>query len=282
MRDEPGSASGHEGRGGRGRASGGERRPRDGRSRSPSRDLRPRARAVPRYAWNGLVMSLFAWIPGVPGIAARAIAYRLILRARGLPAIESHVRVRRPGDITLGARVFVDADVLLRRWQGEACVIGDDSMVMRGCTLQVYNHRALLHAGISLGRRTFVGEHTLMRGQGGITIGDNVLFGPGVQVLAVNHVTHGSDRADSRSGHHCRRHPHRRRLLDRRGRNRPRRRHHRPRRLHRRRRRRHPIDSSTHPRGRRARTRRARTRRRGAAARSKGSPGGLSEMGRRR
>jgi acetyltransferase-like isoleucine patch superfamily enzyme len=60
---------------------------------------------------------------------------------------------------------------------------------MRGCTLQVYNHRVLPHAGITLGRRTFVGEHTLMRGQGGITVGDNVLFGPGVQVLAVNHVT---------------------------------------------------------------------------------------------
>lgn len=147
-----------------------------------------RASSVPRYVWNGLVMSLFAWMPGLPGIAARAIAYRLILRARGLPAIETHVRVRRPEDITLGARVFVDADVLLEGGRG-GLVIGDDSMVMRGCTLQVYNHRALPHAGITLGRRTFVGEHTLMRGQGGITVGDNVLFGPGVQVLAVNHVT---------------------------------------------------------------------------------------------
>jgi acetyltransferase-like isoleucine patch superfamily enzyme len=147
-----------------------------------------RASSVPRYVWNGLVMSLFAWIPGLPGIAARAIGYRLILRARGLPAIETHVRVRRPEDITLGARVFVDADVLLEGGRG-GLVIGDDSMVMRGCTLQVYNHRALPHAGITLGRRTFVGEHTLMRGQGGIIIGDNVLIGPGVQVLAVNHVT---------------------------------------------------------------------------------------------
>lgn len=98
------------------------------------------------------------------------------------------MRVRRPEDITLGARVFVDADVLLEGGTG-GLVIGDDSMVMRGCTLQVYNHRALPHAGITLGRRTFIGEHTLMRGQGGIIVGDNVLFGPGVQVLAVNHIT---------------------------------------------------------------------------------------------
>jgi acetyltransferase-like isoleucine patch superfamily enzyme len=150
-----------------------------------------RASSVPRYVWNGVVTSLVGWIPGLPGIAARAIAYRLILRAsaRGFAAIETRVRLRRPEDITLGARVFVDADVLLEGGPGAGLVIGDDSMVMRGCTLQVYNHRALPHAGITLGRRTFVGEHTLMRGQGGITVGDNVLFGPGVQVLAVNHVT---------------------------------------------------------------------------------------------
>jgi acetyltransferase-like isoleucine patch superfamily enzyme len=43
-------------------------------------------------------------------------------------------------------------------------------------------------SGIRIGRRTFVGEGTIMRGQGGIDIGDNVLFGPGAQVLAVNHV----------------------------------------------------------------------------------------------
>ena len=33
-----------------------------------------------------------------------------------------------------------------------------------------------------------------MRGQGGICVGDNVLFGPGVQLLAVNHVFTDPDR----------------------------------------------------------------------------------------
>ena len=33
-----------------------------------------------------------------------------------------------------------------------------------------------------------------MRGQGGIRVGDNVLFGPGAQLLAVNHVCTDSDR----------------------------------------------------------------------------------------
>ena len=94
------------------------------------------------------------------------------------------MRLRRPEDIALANGVFVDAGVLLEGGAG-GLEIGDDSMVMSGCLLQVYNHRALPHAGIRVGRRAYIGERTLMRGQGGVTIGDNVLFGPGVQVLAV-------------------------------------------------------------------------------------------------
>src|SRR5262249_15006871 len=34
---------------------------------------------------------------------------------------------------------------------------------------------------------TFVGESVVIRGQGGVEIGESVLFGPAAQVLAVNH-----------------------------------------------------------------------------------------------
>jgi acetyltransferase-like isoleucine patch superfamily enzyme len=148
--------------------------------------IRTRASTLPRYLWNGLILTLCAWVPGLVGIALRAVAYRLIIRARGLPAIERGVRLRRPEDVTLGRGVFVDTDVVLDAGAG-GLEIGDGSFVMSGCLLQVYNHRALPHAGIRIGRRAYLGERTLLRGQGGIVIGDNVLVGPGVQVLAVNH-----------------------------------------------------------------------------------------------
>jgi acetyltransferase-like isoleucine patch superfamily enzyme len=149
--------------------------------------VRARASSLPRYVWDGTVLSLCGWMPGLPGVALRAIAYRLILRVRGLPAIEPGVRLRRPEDITLGDGVFVESGVLLEAGPG-GIAIDDDAMLRCGCILQVYNHRGLPHAGIRIGRRTFVGERALLRGQGGITIGENVLLGPGVQVLAINHV----------------------------------------------------------------------------------------------
>jgi len=44
------------------------------------------------------------------------------------------------------------------------------------------------HSGITVGSNCLIGEFNVLRGQGGITIGDRVYFAPLVQVLAVDHV----------------------------------------------------------------------------------------------
>ncbi len=59
---------------------------------------------------------------------------------------------------------------------------------MHGAVLHVYNFRNLPHAFIYIGRDSLIGELNVLRGQGGITIGDRVYTAPLVQILAVNHV----------------------------------------------------------------------------------------------
>jgi len=54
--------------------------------------------------------------------------------------------------------------------------------------LHVYNFRDLPDAGIRIGQDSLVGEYTVIRGQGGVTIGDRVYTSPLVQIVAVNHV----------------------------------------------------------------------------------------------
>lgn len=61
-------------------------------------------------------------------------------------------------------------------------------MVMHHAELHVYNFRDLPHAGIRIGRDSLIGEFCIVRGQGGVTIGDRVFTSPMVQILAVNHV----------------------------------------------------------------------------------------------
>ena len=155
--------------------------------------LRGKSTSLWRYALGETLQALVGWVPGIPGIGIRAIAYRAMLHAEGLPAIEDHVRIVRPEDVWLGPRVYLDYGVYLHGGPG-GLHIGAGSWVMTGSRLHVFNFRDMPHSGIRLGRRTFVGEGTVMRGQGGIRVGDNVLFGPAVQVLAVNHVFIDPDR----------------------------------------------------------------------------------------
>ena len=145
------------------------------------------------YALGEFLQALLAWIPGIVGIALRGLFYKLVLRADGIPAIEDHVRIHRSEDITFGRGVYIDTHVVLHGAPG-GLVLGDGVSVMTGCSLNVHNFRGLPHAGIRIGRRTYLGDGCILRGQGGIEIGEGVLFGPRVMVMAVDHVFSDSSR----------------------------------------------------------------------------------------
>lgn len=140
-----------------------------------------------RYVRQEVLTSLFGWVPSLPGLALRGIAYRRLMRTGGTPAIEAGVRLRFMENIQLGQGVYLDQGVYLHACPN-GISIGNDSYLMHGAILHVFNFRNLPNAGITLGRRCFVGERTIMRGQGGITIGDDVLIAPAVQILAIDHI----------------------------------------------------------------------------------------------
>lgn len=138
------------------------------------------------YILHGTVTFLCEWVPGPLGIALRGLVYRSILAMSGFAAIETGVRLRHARGIRLGRNVYLDRGVYLHGcpWGIE---IGDDTCVMHNAELHVFNFRDLPHAFIRIGRGTFVGESVVVRGQGGVTIGDDVLIGPMAKILAVNH-----------------------------------------------------------------------------------------------
>lgn len=138
------------------------------------------------YLIQEMILSAFGWIPSVVGIAARSVAYRAILRMQGRAAIEHGVRLRHTRNITLGEGVYLDYGTYLHATPG-GITIGDNTFVMHGALLHVYNFRDLPHAFIQIGANCIVGEGTVIRGQGGVTIGDSVLIAPSVQILAVEH-----------------------------------------------------------------------------------------------
>lgn len=138
------------------------------------------------YFLQGLATFCFGWIPGPLGIALRGLVYRLVLQMSGFAVIEPHVRIRHGRGVRLGSRVYIDQGVYLHACP-QGIDIGNDTCVMHNAELHVFNFRDLPHAFIRIGHGTFVGESVVVRGQGGVTIGNNVLIGPLAKILAVNH-----------------------------------------------------------------------------------------------
>lgn len=143
--------------------------------------------SVGRYVLEQALQACVGWIPSVVGVGLRALLYRLMMRMEGWPAIERGVRLRYAHLIQLSAGAYLDEGVYVH-----ACPsgvrIGEGTLVMHGAVLHVYNFRDLPHSGISIGRDSLIGEYTVIRGQGGVTIGDRVYTSPMVQIVAVNHV----------------------------------------------------------------------------------------------
>lgn len=140
-----------------------------------------------RYSLEQLLYFLFGWIPTIIGIGLRGLFYRLILHMDGLAAIESGVRLRFADHIRLGKGVYLDEGVYLHA-SPRGIEIGAGTIVMHGAILHVYNFRNLPYSGIRIGRDSLIGEYSVIRGQGGVQIGDRVYTSPFTQIIAVNHV----------------------------------------------------------------------------------------------
>ena len=145
------------------------------------------ASSILRYFYEQSVIVLFGWIPTIAGIALRGVVYKLILKMKGSAAIENNVRLRFADHITLGHGSYLDHGTYLH-----ACPngidIGPGTIVMHGAVLHVYNFRGMPQSGIKIGRDSLVGEYSIIRGQGGVQIGDRVYTSPFTQIIAVNHV----------------------------------------------------------------------------------------------
>jgi acetyltransferase-like isoleucine patch superfamily enzyme len=140
-----------------------------------------------RYILEQTLYLLVGWIPTVIGIGIRAILYRLILHMDGIAAIEQNVRLRFANHIRLGRGVYLDQNTYLHACP-KGIELGDRTIVMHGAVLHVYNFRNMPQSGIKIGQDCLVGEYSVIRGQGGVTIGDRVYTSPFTQIIAVNHV----------------------------------------------------------------------------------------------
>lgn len=139
------------------------------------------------YLLEQTLYFLVGWIPTIVGIGVRGILYRLILHMEGVAAIENNVRLRFASNIRLHQGAYLDQGVYLHACPN-GIEVGERTIVMHGAVLHVYNFRGMKQSGIKIGKDSLVGEYSIIRGQGGVTIGDRVYTSPFSQIIAVNHI----------------------------------------------------------------------------------------------
>jgi acetyltransferase-like isoleucine patch superfamily enzyme len=149
--------------------------------------FRRQAASPGRYLLEQGIQAVAGWVPTAFGIALRAALYRMMLHMDGWAGVERGVRLRFANLIRLGCGCYLDEGVYIHACPG-GVEIGAETLVMHGAVLHVYNFRDLPHAGIRIGCQSLIGEYTVIRGQGGVTIGDRVYTSPLTQIIAVNHV----------------------------------------------------------------------------------------------
>lgn len=123
--------------------------------------------------------------------AAEAARGRLLQRhlgrSAGLVFAGRRIVIRSGRQITTGRTLVIGDDVVLDALSRDGITIGDNVSIGRGATITCAGVVARPGIGIRLGDRTAISEYCHLGGQGGIDIGNDVLFGPGVRIFSENH-----------------------------------------------------------------------------------------------
>lgn len=136
----------------------------------PNRDLIEVAFRRLREVWRGLFVR------------------RRLGRSAGVVFAGRRVTIRHGRYVTAGASLQIGDDVLLEGLSMNGIRLGRNVTLARGAALVCTGVIARPGIGISIGDRSAIGDHNFLAGQGGIAIGSDVLFGPGVRVFSENHV----------------------------------------------------------------------------------------------
>ncbi len=108
-------------------------------------------------------------------------------RSSGLVFIGTGVKVRHGYQLSAGKNLILDDNVCINALAVNGITLGDHVSIARDSFLFCTGVIAQKGAGITIGDRTGIGARAFLAGQGGITIGNDVITGPNIQIFSENH-----------------------------------------------------------------------------------------------
>lgn len=132
-----------------------------------------------RYIWRHLFFTV-----------TRGIYYRIFkLKSRGLISIGPQVRIVGPRrNLVFGKRCKIDRGSVIQAITRSAMVFGDDVTICEGVLIRPTGHwGGPIGAGMVMGSRSSIGAYSFVGCSGQLTIGDDVMIGPRLTLIAENH-----------------------------------------------------------------------------------------------
>ena len=144
----------------------------------------------PSYKWDSAYSArdLFSvtWLRTFQLI--RGFFVKLFLkRSAGFVFVGTNVKVRHAYQITAGKNLILDDNVSVNALSTDGIKFGDNVSIARDSILFCTGIISQKGSGITIGDRTGIGARAFLAGQGGITIGNDVITGPNLQIFSENH-----------------------------------------------------------------------------------------------
>jgi len=109
-------------------------------------------------------------------------------KSSGFLFVGRRVKVRHGYKITAGKNLILEDNVSLNALSENGIILGNDVSIARDSILFCTGVVAYRGKGITIGHRTGMSARAYLAGQGGITIGTDVIMGPNVQIFSENHL----------------------------------------------------------------------------------------------
>lgn len=144
----------------------------------------------PNYKWDsaysGKDLLYVSWVRLCQVI--RGLFLKPFLKkSAGLVFIGTGVKVRHGYQLTAGKNLILEDNVSINALSLNGIILGNHVSIARDSILFCTGVIAQKGTGITIGDRTGISARAYLAGQGGITIGNDVIMGPNVQIFSENH-----------------------------------------------------------------------------------------------
>ena len=144
----------------------------------------------PDYKWDSaysgrdlFVISMHRLLQVVRGLFLKPF----LKSSSGLLFIGHNVCVRHGYQLSTGKNLILENNVSINALSTNGITFGDHVSIARDSILFCTGVIAQKGTGITIGHRTGISARAYIAGQGGVSIGNDVIMGPNVQIFSENH-----------------------------------------------------------------------------------------------